>query len=296
MTVSTQQGRAAGPPWEVQVRKCALAVVGAVAILAGLGGAARLEAAQAADQADQGAIAEAQHHFYSARYFAAAAAAEALLATRPDDLEAIELRTSALHFQLRRELGDAKDRKAAFARCPACPGLLATFTDDTRRGRAVARARLAQAPADPDALFFLGKIDLNHVWLHLGTLGRRTGWDEYWEGRRSLDTLLKANPSHVRGRVARAWIDYIVNTKVPWGTRWMMGGGSKTRALTAVRQASAGDADVYARVEAEFALLEMQQREGNRSEAVELARALLLKFPDNQDLARIVETAVPAVP
>lgn len=275
------------------MRRCALAVVGAVVIVAGLGGSAGLSAAQ---DADPSPLAEAQRHFYSARYFAAAAAAEALLASRPDDLEALELRTSALHFQLRRELGDAKDRKVAFARCAACPALLATFTDDTRRGRAAARARLEQAPEDPEALFFLGKIDLNHVWLHLGTLGRRTGWDEYWEARRSLDTLLKANPMHVRGRVARAWIDYIVNTKVPWGTRWMMGGGSKTRALAAVRAAAATDADVYARVEAEFALLEMQQREGNRAEAVELARALLQKFPDNQDLARIVETPAPAAP
>lgn len=275
------------------MRRYTLALVGAVAIVAGLNGSARLVAAQ---DASQGSLAEAQHHFYSARYFAAAAAAEALLATHPDDLEALELRTSALHFQLRRELGDAKDRKAAFARCAACPGLLTTFTDDTRRGRAAARAKLEMAPNDPDALFFLGKIDLNHVWLHLGTLGRRTGWDEYWEARRSLDALLKANPEHVRGRVARAWIDYIVNTKVPWGTRWMMGGGSKSRALTAVREAAATDADVYARVEAEFALLEMQQREGNRAEAVELAKALLVKFPDNQDLARIVETAASARP
>jgi uncharacterized Zn finger protein len=69
----------------------------------------------------------------------------------------------------------------------------------------------------------------------------------------------------------------------------MMGGGSKTRALTAVRQAAAADADVYARVEAEFALLEMQQREGNRAEAVELARALLVRFPDNEDLAKLVQ-------
>jgi tetratricopeptide (TPR) repeat protein len=268
------------------VRRCALAIVVAVAIVAGPGGSARLTAAQATDRAS---LADAQYHFYSARYVEAAAAAQALLAAQPDDLELLELRTSALHFQLRREMGDGKDRKAAFAKCAACPALLATFGEDMRRGRALAQARLVTVPDDPDALFFLGKIDLNHVWLHLGTLGRRTGWDEYWEARRSLDTLLKANPSHVRGRIARAWIDYIVNTKVPWGTRWMMGGGSKTRALTAVRQAAAADADVYARVEAEFALLEMQQREGNRAEAVELARALLVRFPDNEDLAKLVQ-------
>jgi len=62
-------------------------------------------------------------------------------------------------------------------------------------------------------LFFLGKLDLNYVWLQLGPLRRKTGWDEYWEARRSLDAVLKANPRHVRARVARAWIDYIVDTR-----------------------------------------------------------------------------------
>jgi hypothetical protein len=26
---------------------------------------------------------------------------------------------------------------------------------------------------------FFGKLDLNCVWLQLGPLGRKTGWDEY---------------------------------------------------------------------------------------------------------------------
>jgi hypothetical protein len=45
------------------------------------------------------------------------------------------------------------------------------------------------------------------------------------------------NPAHVRGRVARAWIDYIVGSSVPRGVRWVLGGGSKKRGLLAVREA-----------------------------------------------------------
>jgi hypothetical protein len=52
--------------------------------------------------------------------------------------------------------------------------------------QAIARARLEVDPGDEQMLFFLGKVDLNYVWLQLGTLGRKTGWDEYWEARRSL--------------------------------------------------------------------------------------------------------------
>src|SRR4030095_4118364 len=67
-------------------------------------------------------------------------------------------------------------------------------------------------PDDGDALFFLGKVDLNYVWLQSGTLGRKTGWDEYWGARRSLDRVLQMNPESVRARGARAWVDYIVGS------------------------------------------------------------------------------------
>ncbi len=270
------------------MRISALVVVGALLLVTP-------PAAPAAQGSTGAGMAEAEHHFYSARYLDAAAVAQTLLAARPDDLALLELRTSALHFQMRRELGDARDKKAAFARCQACSELLATFTADVRRARAIARARLDAGPADTEALFFLGKIDLNYIWMQLGTLGRRTGWDEYWEARRSLDALLKAEPEHVRGRVARAWIDYIVNTKVPWGTRWMVGGGNKTRALAAVREAAATDTGTYAAVEAEFGLLEMLSREGRHAEAVMIARHLLVRFPENQDLVRLIDANAPSI-
>jgi len=72
---------------------------------------------------------------------------------------------------------------------------------------ALARERLQSSPGDETAQFFLGKMNLNYVWLQLGPLGRKTGWDEYWEARRSLDPVLKRNPAHVRARVACASID-----------------------------------------------------------------------------------------
>jgi hypothetical protein len=101
------------------------------------------------------------------------------------------------------------------------------LTAEIADGRAAAKERLEAAEKDDEARFFLGKINLTHVWLHLETLGRRTGWGEYWEARRSLDAVLDRQPGHVRAMTARAWIDYIVDTRVPWGVRWMLGGGDK---------------------------------------------------------------------
>jgi hypothetical protein len=233
---------------------------------------------------------DAQRQFYTALFSESAATAKAILDAEPGNLAAWEVRTSALHFQLRRLLGDAKDRKAAFAKCAECPKVLSTFLADVNAGRAAARAQVAKDPADDEARFFLGKMDLSYLWLQLSTLGRRTGWDEYREARRLLDGVLEKRPMHVRARVARAWMDYIVGTRVPWGTRWMLGGGSRSRALEAVREAAKTPTDYFAEVEARFGLQEMLTREGMLAEALAVAKDLLMRFPDNEDLARFVET------
>ena len=230
-------------------------------------------------------LATAQHLFYNARYDAAAAAALALRAAQPQDLAAYELRTSALLFQLRRAIGEPADKDKALKQCAPCPGLMAAFKEETTAGQALARARLKKDANDETALFFLGKLDLNHVWLYLGTLGRRTGWGEYWEARHSLDAVLKRNPAHVRARVARAWIDYIVDTKVPWGVRWVLGGGNKKKALRVAEEAANADATFFVKAEAGFALWEMQIREKNFTEAVATARLLFRDFPENRELS-----------
>jgi hypothetical protein len=233
---------------------------------------------------------DAQRLFYTALFQESAAEAKAVADAEPENLAAWEVRTSALHFQLRRLLGEPKDRKAAMAKCADCRAVLATFLDDVNRGRAVARERMAKAPADDEARFFLGKLDLSYLWMQLSTLGRKTGWDEYWEAKKLLEGILEKDPMHVRARVARAWMDYIVGTRVPWGTRWVMGGGSKSRGLAMVREAAKTPASLYTEVEAQFGLWEMLTRDGKRDEAVGVAKELLMKFPENKDLQRFVES------
>jgi hypothetical protein len=229
---------------------------------------------------------DAQRLFYSARFEAAADLAATTSDT--DGLPASELRSSALLFQLRRTFGEPKDKDAALKQCAACGALTTAFLEETRRGQAMARARLESDPADEAALFYLGKLDLNYVWLQLGTFGRRTGWSEYWEARRSLDAVLKRSPEHVRARVARAWIDYIVDTKLPRGTRWMLGGGNKKKGLRTVEQAAKNTADFFAQAEAAFALWDMQVREKNLPAAVVTARSLSRDFPDNLELVKFL--------
>lgn len=240
-------------------------------------------------------LADAQALFYNAHYQDAADLTLSLRDSGPHDLANDEVRTTALLFVLRGLLNgqDATngDNKAeALKRCTPCAAVLAAFDADLHHGQNLARAALKINPEDRVALFYLGKIDLNYVWLQLGLLGRKTGWDEYWEARHSLDALLKLEPLHVRGRVARGWIDYIVNTRMPWGTRWVLGGGNKKKGLAAVRAASTSPADAFAHAEAEFALWDMLLRDKNVVEATEVAQRIAKSFPENGEVAAFLAT------
>ena len=240
-------------------------------------------------------IADALREFYNARYETASDLALAVQSSDTQGLAAYEIRTSALHFQLRDAMGAHTDKAKAFKQCEACPALLKAFLTDIARGQDLARQRLKTAPGDDEALFFLGKLNLNYVWLQLETLGRKTGWNEYWEARRSLDAALDANPGHTRARVARAWVDYIVGTKMARGARWVLGGGSKQRAFKGAREAAGAESEFFVRAEAEFALWEMLVRDRNLTEATPIARKLARDFPENRKLANFLKTATPAL-
>jgi hypothetical protein len=236
---------------------------------------------------------EAQRFFYNGDYARVAAITQVLCAARQTDLDACELRSASLLFQIKKAFADTgeRDKTAAWNQCAICAAAMPEFLAETARAQAFARAQLKTDPDDPDMLFFLGKMDLNYVWLQSGTLGRKTGWSEYWEARGSLDRVLQTNPGHVRARVARAWVDYIIGTTVPRGVRWLLGGGNKKRGLLVVRDVvAAGGSNLFVQTEATFALWDMQVRERDVPAAVATARALARDFPDNRELRKFLAT------
>jgi hypothetical protein len=260
----------------------------ALLLLAVVSVASAARAQQPAALATSGTIEDAQRAYYNGRYEAAAAITLDPCMTGENGLAACELYTAALHFQIKRAMGQSDDRGQAWKRCDICPSVMTAFKTALARGQEVARARLREQPTDDETRFLLGKLDLNYVWLQVGTIGRKTGWAEYKEARHSLDAVLKRQPGHMRARVARAWIDYIVDSKLPWGTRWLLGGGDKKRGLAAVRDAAAAESDFFVRTEARFSLWDMQLRERDVEGARETARVLLRDFPENQELRRFL--------
>jgi hypothetical protein len=235
-----------------------------------------------------GTLDDAHRAYYNGRYEAAAAITLDPCLTGENGLAACELYTAALHFQIKRAMGQSDDRGQAWKACAICPSVMTAFKAALARGQTVARARLREQPTDDETRFLLGKLDLNYVWLQAGTIGRKTGWAEYKEARHSLDAVLERQPGHMRARVARAWIDYIVDSKLPWGTRWLLGGGNKERGLAVIREAAEAESDFFVRTEARFSLWDMQVREQDVDGARETARILVRDFPENQELRRFV--------
>ena len=66
---------------------------------------------------------------------------------------------------------------------------------------------------------------------------------------------------------------------MPWGTRWMLGGGNKKKALAIMREAADADDDFFTNAEARFALWDVQVREKNFAEALVTARELADGLP-----------------
>jgi len=190
-------------------------------------------------------------------------------------------------------IGEPADKETALKQCDRCAALITAFQHDTADGLTEARAQLKADPRDDNAQFMLGKLDLNHVWLYLGTLGRRTGWNEYWEARHSLDAVIERNPRHMRARLARSWIDYIVDTRMSWGTKWILGGGNKKKALATMSDAAKTTGDFYTSAEARFALWDVQVREKNVTGALATAQSLTVDFPRNSELTRFIESQGP---
>lgn len=239
---------------------------------------------------------ESSRLFYNGKYDAAAEMDLRLRAAAPDDLGSYERRSSALHFQLKRELaaaGHPRDRDRALRECERCAALVTAIAADVAKGRELARARLATDPDDIGALFFLGKLNLTHVWLHNDTLGKRTGWSEYREARRVLDDVLEQQPDHMRARVSRAYIDYIVDTRVPWAFRWVLGGGNRKRALATLRETVTMPGTPATLAEARFALWEMLTREEQMAEATAIAETLALDYPENAELEKFLAEQAP---
>jgi hypothetical protein len=87
-----------------------------------------------------------------------------------------------------------------------------------------------------------------------------------------------------------------IDTRMPLGTRWLLGGGSRKRALKAVREATLIPTDFFSHTEAEFALWNMLVREHDGAQAMAVAQSLAHDFPDNRALAAYVQAHEAAVP
>src|SRR5437870_3276929 len=100
------------------------------------------------DDGHAATLEEAQRFFYNGDYDRAAALTQVRCAAPIDDLEACELRTASLLFQIKKAFGEAgePDKTTAWNRCAVCPELLSAFLADTARAQTSARDKLKVNP------------------------------------------------------------------------------------------------------------------------------------------------------
>jgi hypothetical protein len=75
---------------------------------------------------------------------------------------------------------------------------------------------------------------------------------------------------------------------MPRGTRWVLGGGNKKRALATMLDAANAETDFYIAVEARFALWDVYVRERRPADAVPFVRSLARDFPENREIVRFL--------
>ena len=92
----------------------------------------RAIAQTATDPAAPPTLTAGQQLFYNGEYAESAAVALALRVANPEHLAAYELRTSAIHFQIKRLIGDASDKDKAFKQCGSCAALVTAFSTSFR--------------------------------------------------------------------------------------------------------------------------------------------------------------------
>jgi hypothetical protein len=125
-----------------------LTVFAAIAVFSWAGAAA----AQSRPSLDEG-----RGLFYNGQYEAAAAFALPHCSFERVDLDACELATSAVHFQIRRLLGSGT-QKLKLNACGECQPLMTTFLAGIARGQEAATATLAAHPADDETRFLLAVV------------------------------------------------------------------------------------------------------------------------------------------
>ena len=175
------------------------------------------------------------------------------------------------------------------AACKACPPLLEVFSAaEFKRGREAARQKLAEAPNDEEAMYYLAKIDTSYLFLQLSTVGSAPGGDAVLGSETAAregageepESPACAGGSRLDGR-------HVVGTRVPWGTRWCHGPCDfGLRDMCAKPPPETGD--FYSERGGRLRAVGDVDARRQADQAVPVARELLARFPDNEELSKFI--------
>lgn len=233
------------------------------------------------------------NHFYNLDYDRAVQEFEQVLGRHPDDPFAVNHLLTATLFRELYHMGVlntgeyANDTFISAPHRPADPKIKQQIQDLVARAMQLEEKRLSAKPDDVEALYARGVTRaqfatytglVEHAWF--SALRNAVG------ARRDHERVLELAPTVVEAKLIVGAHNYVVGN-LPWGLKAaasMMGlGGNKEKGIRDLQECAQGSGETS--VDAQILLVVFLRREHRYDEALQIARGLIPRFPQDVLLA-----------
>jgi tetratricopeptide (TPR) repeat protein len=233
------------------------------------------------------------NHFYNLDYDRAVQEFEQVLGRHPDDPFAVNHLLTAILFRELYHMGVlntgeyANDTFISAPHRPADPKIKQQIQDLVARAMQLEEKRLSAKPDDVEALYARGVTRaqfatytglVEHAWF--SALRNAVG------ARRDHERVLELAPTVVEAKLIVGAHNYVVGN-LPWGLKAaasMMGlGGNKEKGIRYLQECAQGSGETS--VDAQILLVVFLRREHRYDEALQIARGLIPRFPQDVLLA-----------
>jgi tetratricopeptide (TPR) repeat protein len=229
------------------------------------------------------------NHFYNLDYDRAIQEFQQVLQRHPDDPFAVNHLLTAILFHELYRVGAlntseyANDSFVHVAHRPADPAVQKQIKDLVQRATNLEEQMLKANPNDVNALYARG-VTRAQFATYTGLIERAwfSALRNALGARHDHERVLELDPSAVQAKLVVGVHNYVVGS-LPWGAKFgatIVGlGGNKEKGLRYLRDCASGNGETA--VDAQMALILFLRREHEYPEALNMARSLIPRFPQN---------------
>jgi tetratricopeptide (TPR) repeat protein len=228
-------------------------------------------------------------HFYNMDYARSISEFEQVLQKHPDDPFAVNHLLTAILFQELYRMGAlntgeyANDSFIATAHRPADPKVQARIKELVEQARSLEEKRLTANAKDVDALYARGVTrGQSSTYTALVERSWYAALKSAVGARKDHEQVLELSPSYTDAKLIVGAHNYVLGS-LPWGVKILVKvigqGGNKDKGIRYLREAAAGSGETS--TDAKIVLLLFLRREHKYPEALEIADALVPRYPQN---------------